>query len=82
MTSRPGSTVPKPSLSEARQYCDIVRWTSAYPGQCEGCSATPRFVLKDDQGHALLQCADCLTETFRKDPEMTGRVLRNVAERL
>ena len=83
MISRPGPTAPnKKPFKEPRHYCDIERWTSAYPHHCDGCNGSPQFVLKDDAGHTLLQCTACLTETFRKDPEMTGRVLRAVAERL
>ena len=82
MGSSQGSTAPRPALAESRHYSDIQRWTSTYASHCEGCNGTPEFVLKDNEGNALVLCANCLTETFRKDPEMTGRVLRAVADRL
>lgn len=82
MASRQGSSAQKAALAEARQYSDIERWTTAYPSQCDGCNRAPQFVLKDAQGHTLMQCANCLTETLRKDPEMAGRILRAVAERI
>jgi len=82
MISREASSAPKPAFAEPCHYSDIERWTNIYPACCEGCNAPPQFVLKDDHGHTLVQCADCLTETFRRDPEMTGRVLRAVADRL
>jgi len=82
MSSRPGSTAPKAGFAEPRHYSDIERWSSAHPNHCDGCDQPPQFVLKDDHGRTLLQCASCLTETFRKDPEMTARILRVVAERL
>jgi hypothetical protein len=81
MDSRRGSTAPKTASAEPR-YSDIERWSSVHRGQCDGCGQAPEFVLKGEGGRTLTQCADCLTETFRKDPEMTGHVLRKVAERL